>query len=103
MKPTQNQKKEMLEWCGADIYAGLFTFRNGEGSWSVASWEPSLNWLFRFAVPRLNNDYYIDIMNYRDKWQARVQSKSGLVGSKEVHKDPALALFWAIKKVQEVR
>jgi len=90
MKPTDKQEKEFWEGCGLKIINGLNCF---------TAPPIDLNNLFKYAVPKLSEDYYIDIMNYRDIWQGRIQSKLGIVGAVKVDEDPALALFWAIYEV----
>jgi len=113
-EPTQEQIKELWEWCGLKLYSE--NIQLSSGLWWPDLWECpeggvsftpdlDLNNLFKYAVPKLEF--------VRLQWQPYIKHHSVLVtirtlagipnknvvGGLEIKEggnDPALALFWAI-------
>ena len=98
-EPTQEQKTEFLEWCGARIHTECFTFDMGEGSFSIAFWIPTLDFLFKHAVPKLGDTEIRFIRSYVGT-AVKIDDKS-TPKLEEFYGDPALALLWAIDKARK--
>lgn len=90
MKPTDEQVKEFWERCDVPTYVRLI-----DGKW-VNILPIDLNNLFKYAVPRLedwnmgkceNGDVWVTVHNGRELFEVK-------------DKDPALALFWALREVR---
>lgn len=99
-KPTQEQIKEFWEYF--DIAPLMCNRLPNVGKLIYP--EVDLNNIFKYAVPRLfQNGLFISLV--ADKRFCRATILSGILDRKDKvtavgeHKDPALALFWAIYKV----
>jgi len=92
MEPTWEQIKEFWEKIGLP-YSGY-----GNAKREKAKNLPpiDLNNLFKYAVPKVidNNDYF---RLFYDRSNQRWDCQAGL--NLTSHKDPTLALFWAISEV----
>ena len=111
-KPTEAQIKEFWEWCGLHYYPdcecirvkgscwGISEETYGEnGHWHFVLPEIDLNNLFKYAVPKLDN---LDSIQFVPKWNCQLGLSSGqLVDA--FGEDPALALFWALWEVKELK
>ena len=122
-RPTEAQIKEFWEWCGIryepdeDEFKVIFPdsqpWYNFGHDWKMDEIEPpvDLNNLFKYAVPKVLNLTGIDFAGSNedfDSWICRVWygiwTNRGSVQVKQDYyeaegKDPALALFWAIREV----
>ena len=113
-KSTQEQIKEFWEWCGfkyvrvddipwhkkPEDYLTNYWYANNhwvypDGSKNKDAPPIDLNNLFKYAVPKLHNDYKIWLTYFPefDTYNAQIGDSSISL------KDPALALFWAIWEV----
>lgn len=88
-------KKRFLKWCGARVYGNMFTFDNGGGSFSIPFWQPDLDFIFRHAVPKLEECHLI---TFRQDEYYSIAKLNGKVED-ATDKDPAQALFKALLKV----
>jgi len=120
IKPTDEQVKELWEWCGAKF--GLvssggawttgkgFTFPDG----SQYYFQELLNFkdvrilglLFKYAVPRLVKSHELRIVtestgSYIVGLFFRPNSDAPVLESSRMDKDIALALFWATSEVMQ--
>jgi len=108
MIPTEDQVRELWEWCGwkKDIDSGIYYYK------SKVKWIPpdskdaddfltkpppiDLTSLFEYAVPKLNGRYKLEGTggyHFATVWK-------DVIAYVEVRDtDPALALFWAIWEV----
>lgn len=111
MKPTDEQKKELLEWCGftlrcppeRDAYKrGIWNYPDG----MTGDVELDLNNLFKYAVPKLaeGGRFLAMIMATPNKklvyrYIVNMVNDDMDIGIEKQSEDPALALFWAIWEV----
>ena len=102
-EPTKEQIKEFWEWCGLEelaYFGRCFHYKDGS-TWKALPID--LDTLFKHAVPKMLN-FALSMMGHNDPsliaYYVSLRSPDSLkkVYSAE-HKDPALALFWAIWKV----
>ncbi len=92
-QPTEAQLKELWEWCGLKQKCSPQNDMFHRGIWTDAiEWrqfdtpEIDLNNLFKYAVPKLKQEY----RNWKNVLRIWIDSSVG-----DCEKD-ALALFWAI-------
>ena len=111
MKPTEEQIKELWRWCGFGMDGvGIWHCPGGIREYGAMP-KPTLDNLFKWAVPKLqeiNNEILVRFMfgsvNRAGvyQWTKRYSRKKNFewleLGAAS-DKDPALALFWAIWKV----
>ena len=110
--PTQEQEKELWEWCGLTTKYNdeiQYWYESdgkliGQGFWE---WSPplDLNNLYRYAVPKA-----LDILGYHgENFKGLQLSKSSAfrrlvklwMAQPYPEDKPALALFWAIYEIME--
>ena len=113
-KPTEAQVKEFWEWCGFKLkedwrrrgfhYEATVKCPNwiypDNPHWEYGeSYLPrlDLNNLFKYAVPKLENDVAIKIFKGDYSWIVELW-KDNII-ARDHDKDPATALFLAIEKV----
>jgi len=103
MKPTKEQIKELLQWCGIQCYYKDEANDDIE-AWicppdsekTVAFYGLTLDFLFKYALPK---SFELD---YKKTYMALLRwitDYANYVGIREADEEPALALFWAIYKV----
>lgn len=98
MKPTDEQIKEFWEWCGQVTVRRV---RSHEpGSFRDQAYYPTLdlNNLFKYAVPNLEIACVRLMGTINRRFEGFASIDLNKIGQVE-HKDPALALFWAIYEV----
>ena len=129
-KPTEEQIKELWEWCGlihinnleppdviqvSNSCEAMILDRPVNGWYLPMGFEPDnpkrlvsvkdyptidLNNLFQWAVPKLGEDLEIELFIPSVNWFCQIKKRTTIIAtSNGYHKDPALALFWAIYKV----
>jgi len=104
-EPTPEQIRELCEWCGwkFDIEDGHIIWAyTPDGDHLDFCEEPALdlNNLFKYAVPKLGDSLEIELFKPNVNWFCQIRSRTTIIAtSKGYHKDPALALFWAIWEV----
>ena len=98
-EPTEEQIKELWEWCGWMIPTSPYYHRpDGRQVKSIPSVD--LHNLFQWAVPKLGEDLEIELFIPSVNWFCQIKKRTTIIAtSNGYHKDPALALFWAIYKV----
>ena len=102
MKPTEEQVRRFWRWCGFSV-DGVGIYHCPDGI-SEVRYSPKidLNNLFKWAVPKLRDEYYVQICTYYHDGEYLAQVDSAMKqGGVAVNKDPALALFWAIWEVMK--
>ena len=120
MTPTKEQRVEFWEWCGLEITKEyslaskmpVYLTKDSNG-FVISLPRIDLNNLFKYAVPRLDEDGYVFTLYrfYTIKYDFKTPDEYGF-GVKvfkygvdernhagKPHKNPALALFWAIYEV----
>ena len=97
-KPTEAQKKEVLEWCGFTLRCPPEKDAYGRGIWDYPNGmygdvELDLNSLFKYAVPKMLSVSMSWGHGCRFLWivEQTVDNRGESFGD-----DPALALFGAI-------
>ena len=109
--PTQEQIKEFWEWCGflyGEPNEKTVTYPNGMEYYPP---DVDLNNLFKYAVPKLFNwsmakDFELcSDTEIRETGLTQASIQTLAFNNKEFrgsakHKDPTLALFWAIWNVR---
>jgi len=96
MEPTQEEKQKFLEACGASVSGGIFTFNDGQGGFSVAFWEPTLDFLFKHAVPKVcKGDLHLEVYTTLEDTAVTIKRATNTVSFRCLE-DPAQALFWAL-------
>ncbi len=110
MKPTDEQKLAFLKWCEVyDVRDDQYDFSlaKGGGYTSVKWVEFDLNFLFKYAVPKLcEMGCMVDLsVSPNKKCTSQVIPRRTNQSTYGESEDPALALFWAIWEVikDEVR
>jgi hypothetical protein len=111
-EPIQKQIKELWEKCGfKKLYPWkhLYTLPNSEDDslWvDMRDFEPDLNNLFKWAVPKVfrlgynNLECRLDSRRDGDGYMWIISKYDGMVSRRSDYlTDPALALFWAIYQV----
>ena len=105
-QPTEAQIKEFLQWCGIQCYYEATENDGGIVAWicppdsekTVAFYGITLDFLFKYAVPKIitRKQYFrLEYPICKSEWACQV---GDIVSS---HKDPALALFWAMWQIKE--
>ena len=107
-KPTEAQIKEFWEWCGFSIGEYSDEWVAPDNYTCFHGTPPiDLNNLFKFAVPKLEEcGYKYEIGATTSSTQHRVAIRDrcfSLIGRLHWNDDPALALFWAIWEVINVK
>jgi len=103
--PTQEQIKEFWEMCGfyQSTLLGSRDWCTPEGeicSHINLEYPPpiDLNNLFRYAVPKLDGGITVQFDKFEDTgWFAHLENQ--IMTTED--KDPALALFWALRQVRK--
>ena len=102
MNPTQEQIKELWEWCGWSSNGAYWfsPFPNEHSAKNLPSID--LNNLFKYAVPKLDypNMLLYYVVNVKE-WYCVLRMASHPWEIGEFSETPALALFWAIYKVMK--
>ena len=107
-QPSDSEKREFWEWCE-------FKFIKDGYGWGQDSWlsplgdtllklpNLDLNNLFKYAVPKLKDNYQYELIGWNEGQHRAVINKfqKGWAETYTIamDKDPALALFWAIWEV----
>jgi len=104
-KPTEEQIKELWEWCGFGI-DGVGIWHCPDGITELGGMpKVTLDNLFKWAVPKVfrvgynNLECRLDSRRDGDGYMWILTSPYRLNVRSEYLTDPALALFWAIYKV----
>ncbi len=109
----EKEYKEFWERCGFKFEKGGWRYPTKDKNLYSLSLlpRPTLDNLFKYAVPKLkqaNGYYYVGLkyeLAFGGKWVCQIESKkvdklSGRIGARgEDSKDPAQALYQAIRKV----
>lgn len=100
MKPTEEQKKVFLQWCGIQCY---YTDEVNDDieAWicppdsekTIAFYGLTLDFLFKYAVPKINKPVQLFKFPTQEFYTAKVGATTQVRGT-----NPALALFWALFK-----
>ncbi len=108
-EPTQEQIKEFILWLGGEKSKSGFVRLSPDFGWHhISYWDKqrkSLDFLFKYAVPKLANDY--DVYLISRHWERPLVyscciqniNQKGFRPIFTEHQDPALALFWVIWEV----
>ncbi len=99
-EPTDEQVKEFWEWCGCcqskmQIDTGWWFYPDGEIHHGLPGID--LNNLFRYAVPQLPF-LRMDYQPITEEYFFETMKPNTINLAVGRDKDPALALFWAIKE-----
>jgi len=109
MEPTQEQIKEFWERYGyTGKLAGIEDIGEREGKLVYVYPPIDLNNLFKYAVPKLEAQKFRMMITYNNikrpnkEYMYRVSFCKFKTNSwgKAYDKDPALALFWALKEIE---
>jgi len=104
-EPTQEQIKEFWEWCGFEFIKTSTKWGAYTGSYWISPCGPihtflpdiDLNNLFKYAVPKLGDSLEIELFMPSTSWLCQIKQRTTTIATSQgYHKDPALALFWAI-------
>ena len=109
-QPTKEQIKEFWEWCGFTLRCPPEKDAYGRGIWNYpegtyGNLELDLNNLFKYAVPKLRDNYQYELIGWNEGQHKAIINKLqkgwAETYTTAIDKDPALALFWAIWEVME--
>ena len=103
-EPTKKQIKKFWEWCGfsQNNTYGTGEFYNYPNGGSALLPELDLNNIFKWAVPKLGDIEIEKRGNLYECWIYENRCIATISGFAEGD-DPALALFWAIYELIEVK
>lgn len=123
-QPTEQEIREFWEWCGLTLenrvgYQGCYKGIGYSGVERIGKHLPprDLNNLFKYAIPKLDDEWTLEIISFRQK-SGRYYSEAKIYGEvnnvkcgellardwqegENPDEVTALALFWVIKQVMD--